>query len=41
MQNFDYGFLVDGNKGLFFASDNHLYFQKKGVVILKKVLSQI
>lgn len=40
MQMFNYGFLVEGSKGLFFASDHHLYFPT-GVVTLKKVLLQI
>lgn len=44
MQMFNYGFLVEGSKGLFFASDNHLYFPNRssnleeGIITNKRFL---
>jgi len=41
MQNFDYGFLVDGNKGLFFAKDNHLYFPNRNSNLKEGIITNI
>lgn len=38
---FNYGFLVDGSKGLFFASDRHLYFPNKGSNLEEGIITNI
>lgn len=41
MQMFNYGFLVEGSKGLFFASDHHLYFPNRGSNLEEGIITNI
>lgn len=41
MQMFNYGFLVEGSKGLFFASDHHLYFPNMGSNLEEGIITNI
>lgn len=41
MQMFNYGFLVEGSKGLFFVSDHHLYFPNRGSNLEEGIITNI